>query len=275
MINFKVDESKCIHCGLCSSDCPALIIDNQTEFPTIKEGKEDNCLKCQHCLAICPSGAISILGKEPENSIPVTNEIPDSNEMEKLMKTRRSIRKFKPEALDKELIYQMISVASYAPTGHNDNAVRFSVVESRTEFDKLRNLVYDGIKKANEEMRIPKSMLFLNNFQAMWEMKNIDVLFRDAPHLLITSAPKNCASPQLDCGIAMTYFDLLANSNGIGTLWDGFAKMVIEGVIPEVKKMIGIPEDHKIGAVLLFGKASVKYARSIQNDNPEIKRISL
>jgi len=124
-------------------------------------------------------------------------------------------------------------------------------------------------------MKIPQSMLYLKNFQEMWEMKKIDILFRGAPHLLITSAPKNCASPQLDCGIAMTYFELLANSNGIGTLWDGFAKVVIESIIPNVKELIGIPANHTVGAVLLFGKSKVNYARSIQNDNPQIKTVSL
>ena len=94
-MNFKVNEDKCTHCGLCSSDCPVLIIDNKTEFPTIKEGKEENCLKCQHCLAVCPVGAISIWGKEPENSISAKSVIPQSIELENLMQTRRSIRKFK------------------------------------------------------------------------------------------------------------------------------------------------------------------------------------
>ena len=103
MMNFKVDQDKCDNCGLCSSECPVLIISNKTEFPTIKEGKEENCLKCQHCLAVCPQGAISIWSKEPENSINVTDQIPDPVEMENLMKTRRSIRRFKKDELDKEL----------------------------------------------------------------------------------------------------------------------------------------------------------------------------
>jgi nitroreductase len=168
-----------------------------------------------------------------------------------------------------------MSVAAYAPTGKNENAVQFSVVDNRNDMAKLRDLAYSRIKLYFEENRLPDSFMYLNNFREVWEAKQIDVIFRDAPHLLITSAPKSGTEPELDCSIASTYFDLLAQSNGIGTLWDGFAKYVFEDVAPELKKEIGIPENHEINAVLLFGKPAVKFARSIQNDTPNIKSIKL
>lgn len=266
MMNFKVDEDKCINCGLCSSECPVYIISNKTEFPTIKEGKEGNCLKCQHCLAVCPHEAISIWGKEPENSIDIATKTLDSKDLENLMQTRRSIRKFTKDDLDKDLIHHLISIASYAPTAQNDNSVQFTLVDNKKDMSKLRELTYKSLKKADEEDRIPESKKFLKNFLNAWETKHIDIIFRDAPHLLITSAPKDDTLPQVDSSIAMTYFDLLANSNGIGTLWDGFAKYVFEDVAPEIKKEIKIPENHEVVAVLLFGKPAIEFTRSIQND---------
>lgn len=274
-MNFKVDHKKCIHCGLCSLECPVLIINGKTDFPTIKDGKEENCLKCQHCLAVCPSAAISIWGKQPENSISGHSQGPKSDELANLMQTRRSIRKFTKAEIDKDLIHHLIAMASYAPTAKNENSVQFTVVDNRGEMSKLREWTYNQIKKASQENRIPEAHLYLNNFQNVWETKQIDVIFRDAPHLLIASAPKNGTFPIMDCGIAMTYFDLLANSNGIGTLWDGFAKYVFEDVVPELKKELGIPENHLISAVIVFGKPAVKFARSIQNDQPNIQRVCL
>ena len=100
-------------------------------------------------------------------------------------------------------------MASYAPTGKNENAVQFTVVDNKNDLVKLRELVYNYIKKAHAENRIPKSKLFLNDFQDLWCTKQIDVIFRDAPHLLITSAPKDGTTHQMDCCIAMTFFDLL------------------------------------------------------------------
>ena len=272
-MNFEVDKNKCTQCGLCASDCPVLIINAKTEFPTIKEGKENQCIKCQHCLAICPSEAISIWGKKPENSISVSEPIPSVKDMENLIKTRRSIRKFKNEEIDKSLIHHIISTASYAPTGHNANSVQFTVVDNKTDMRKFRDMAYQGIRKAFKENRIPASKIFLNDFHNLWKTKQIDVIFRNAPHLLIVSAPKKNTTPKTDSCIAMSYFELLANCYGIGTLWNGYAKWVIDEIVPVIKESIGIPDNHLVAATMSFGISAVKYARSIQNNSVNIMEV--
>lgn len=274
MIDFNVDTDKCTQCKICVSECPVLIINGKTEYPEIKEGKEENCLKCQHCLAVCPEGAISIWGKKPENSIAVNSAFPDVIELENLMQTRRSIRKFKKKTeVDKELIYRLASTALYAPTAKNENAVQFSIIDNRGDMEILRELAYGAIKKLNNEGTLPKRFSYLADFANVWYEKQIDVIFRDAPHLVIASAPKDGSLPKIDCSIALTYFDLLANSNGVGTLWDGFAKYVFEDVTPELKAKVGIPDSHEVVMVLLFGMSAVQYARSIENSDPNIKTI--
>ncbi len=275
MIDFKVDQHTCTQCKICVTECPVLIIDGKTAFPEIKDGKAGNCLKCQHCLAVCPEGAISIWGKNPENSISTNSAIPKPVELENLMQIRRSIRRYKNDEVPGDLIQHLISMASYAPTGKNENAVQFTVVDNKQDMARLRELTYTAIKQKNESNALPASYAYMLNFSSIWEAKGIDIIFRDAPHLLITSAPKNGTEPMTDCDIAATYFELLTASHGLGTMWDGFAKYVFVDIAPEIKATIGIPDDHEIGTVQLFGKPAVKFARSIQNDNPEIKRISL
>ncbi len=274
MMNFKVDIEKCTQCKICVSECPVLIINGKTEWPTIKEGKEDNCLKCQHCLAVCPTGAISIWGYNPENSIPATVPTPKRSDLENLMQTRRSIRRFKKEEVDKALIERLLTIASYAPTAKNENAVQFTVVDNKEEMSQLRALTYDTIKEISAAGNMPASMAFLSNFQNVWESKKIDVIFRGAPHVLIASAPVKSTAPDLDATLAMTYFDLLANTEVIGTLWDGFAKNVFEDVDSDLKSKMGIPNDHRIVSVLVFGFPAVKFPRSIQN-TPHIKSVKL
>lgn len=275
MIDFKIDEGKCIKCKLCVQECPVLIIDAKTEFPEIKEGKEENCIKCQHCLAVCPTAALSIWGKKPKDSVLVTDEIPQPEEMSRLIKTRRSVRKFKKDELGKEFVYNLLETAAYAPTGVNSNAVLFSVIDNKEDLSKLRQVVYNRIKKAKEEGRLPENREFLFNLQQLWENKKIDVVFRDAPHVLIVSAPNSISTPDADCYIAMSYFELLANSHGIGTLWNGFIKWVIRDVDPEIREIIGIPEDHYISVAMLFGKPAVKYSRAVQSDGLNLNRVSL
>jgi hypothetical protein len=60
------------------------------------------CWRCQHCLAVCPVGAISIFDKKPENSLPLP---PDEMRtyMEQLITSRRSCRRFLDKNVELEL----------------------------------------------------------------------------------------------------------------------------------------------------------------------------
>ncbi|QZT37551.1 nitroreductase family protein [Halosquirtibacter xylanolyticus] len=275
MMNFTVNQEKCNQCGMCGKDCPVLIIDCKSGFPTIKEGKEKNCLKCQHCLAICSQGAISIFGKDPKNSIPTSVDLPNSEALENLMKNRRSVRKFKQDEIDKSLIHSLLASASYAPTAKNENSVHLSVVDKKTGMQPLKELIYQTIQDKFEAGEISSRFQYLSNFSKVWFAKGIDVIFRDAPHVVIASAPEDGTSPDLDCTIALSYFELLANSNNVATLWDGFAANVLEDVAPELKEKVGVPAGNKVGMVMIFGHSARKYARSIQHEGENINTLSL
>ncbi|MFV0365515.1 MAG: nitroreductase family protein [Mangrovibacterium sp.] len=274
MLNFFVNTERCTQCGLCAKDCPVLIIDGKTKYPEIKAGKEQNCLKCQHCLAICPSAAISILGKQPENSISTFIPNPESVNLGKLIQTRRSVRNFKSENIAPELIEELIHVASHAPTAKNENAVQFTVVDNSDEMAELSTATYQHINQAATSGQLAEKASHLANFAKVWDAKGINVIYRNAPHLLIFSAPVENTQPVADCCIAASYFELLANSHNIATLWNGFALQAFEGTSPKLKEKLGIPSNHVIAAVLSFGKAAVKYARSVQNDNPKIVKVN-
>ena len=74
--NFIADESKCIHCGLCVKDCIEYAIEfDENKIP--KMTKPEICINCQHCFAICPTGAISINGKKVENSQEIKKQNPE------------------------------------------------------------------------------------------------------------------------------------------------------------------------------------------------------
>ncbi|MCU4154355.1 nitroreductase family protein [Carboxylicivirga sp. A043] len=275
MLDFKIDESRCTQCGLCSKECPMIIINGKNGIPEIKEGKESNCIKCQHCLAICPTGALSIFGKNPDDSLPLSNPIPSATEMEQLIKTRRSVRKFKKEEVPAETINKLLQTAAFAPTGHNKNEVLFTVTETKEDLSKVRSLVYDTLKKASEEGKIRPALAMFDSFQNMWHEKGIDVIFRDAPHIIFASAPRKNRNAVPDCVISMSYFELLANSMGIGTLWDGLLKIVAEDIVPDLYTALGIPEDHVVGYMMVYGYPEVKYARSIQSEGLHLNKIKL
>jgi nitroreductase len=235
------------------------------DFPSIVPEKEANCYKCQHCLAICPTGAVSILGLKPTDSRPLFGGYPDPDRLETLIKGRRSVRRYKDENLDPQLLQRLLEVAWYAPTGMNSRNVMFTVVDDRMKLAGLRSEVMAGLGRLVRENRLPDEMAFFADFVRLWEEKQVDILFRGAPHLLIASAPLNGASPVPDCLIALSYFELFAQSLGVGTVWNGLVKWAISSLLPETRQRLGIPDDHVIGYMMMFGKPAVHFARTVQH----------
>lgn len=272
MLDFQITRELCTRCGQCVADCPAMIIAMENGIPTIAPEKEATCYRCQHCLAICPSGAVSILGLKPTGSRPLAGNFPDPDKLETLMKGRRSVRRYKEENLDPQLLQRLLEVAWHAPTGMNSRQVLFTVVDDREKMAQLREEVMAGLTGLVRDNKLPAGMEFYANFIRMWDENRFDIIFRGAPHLLIASAPKSVASPLQDCMIALSYFELFAQANGVGTVWNGLLKWAINDLLPEFRQRLGIPDDHQIGYAMVFGKPAVHFARTAQHGPALINR---
>ncbi len=53
----KIDESKCVGCGVCVDNCPAEAIKMDGGCAKIDTSK---CIDCGNCVDNCPSAAISM-----------------------------------------------------------------------------------------------------------------------------------------------------------------------------------------------------------------------
>jgi nitroreductase/ferredoxin len=266
MLQFEVNRESCTRCGMCVIDCPArIIVMADDSCPSIAVEKESICYKCEHCLAICPTGSISILGLMASNSQPLFGGYPDPVKLETLIKGRRSVRRYRSENLDPALLQHLLEVAWHAPTGVNSRQVRFTVLDDGAKVAALRDEVMAGLVRLSKEGALPKGREYYSRFIDLWAKHKVDILFRNAPHLLIATAPKNVACPKEDCMIALSYFDLYAQANGVGTLWNGLAKGAINDLLPEIKERLDIPEDHLFGYVMTFGMPDVLYARTVQH----------
>ncbi len=266
MIDFNVNRQTCTMCGECVADCPARIITLAEDgYPAIIPEKESTCYRCQHCLAICPTGSVSILGQHASDCRPLKGAFPDPDALETLIRGRRSVRRFKQDNLDPALFQKLLDVAWQAPTGVNSRQVRFTVLDSHDKVVQLRNEVITGLKKLVNNNALTDRLGYFANFVSIWEKHRVDIIFRDAPHLLIASAPQHLASPMQDCLIALTSFDLFAQANGVGTLWNGLAKWAMNDILPETRHRLGIPDDHLFGYAMVFGMPAVHYARTVQH----------
>ena len=275
MLNFTINEDRCIKCGTCAGDCPAqCIVMEKDDFPSIP--KEDSCIRCQHCLAICPTGALSILGADPDDSLNLHYELPTAHSMETLIKGRRSTRHYKKQSLSAETIKKLLETAWHAPTGTNAQSVLFTVTMTREITETLGKEIYARLDKMLPELDPEKDGLpqkYMRMAYGAYNEHGMDVILRSAPHVLIASAPKTIPLPREDSIIALTTFDLLTQTMGIGTLWDGMLKWCLADFFPDLAVRLGVPEDHTIGYTMVFGRPAVHYHRTVQRTPVEMNLV--
>ena len=76
--------------------------------------------------------------------------------------------------------------------------VQFTVIDDIEVMAQLREITYNAIAKAGEEGKITDRLSFIYEFAKLWKKPGVDVIFRGAPHIVITSSPEDCATPAQD-----------------------------------------------------------------------------
>ena len=127
------------------------------------------------------------------------------NEVIEMMKTRRSIRKFKPDALPDEIIEQIAEAGTYAATGKN--------LQSPTIIAVTNKQLRDRISEMNRKI-------------GGWQ-EGFDP-FYGAPAMMIVLADKNVPTAVYDGSLVMGNLMLAAHSLGVGSIWIHRAKEEFE-----------------------------------------------
>jgi len=265
---FTIDEKWCRKDGFCVADCPAMIIEMKTpdSFPTPVEGAEQRCINCGHCVAVCPHSALT-LDRMPIASCPPINKdlLPGPDQVEQLLRSRRSIRSYHDKPVEKETIQGIIDLARYGPTGSNSQQVQWLVVSSREEVVKLTELAVDWMRSTVKAKNPMAEQFQMAGIIRAWE-NGIDFICREAPALVVTHGPEAYPVMAVDSTIALTFFDLAAPSSGLGTCWAGFF-MAAASYWPELTQAMELPDGHKpFGAMMVGYPAAVYHRLPARND---------
>lgn len=149
---------------------------------------------------------------------------------------RRSIRKFKPDAVSHELLNEIVELASYAPSWKHTQITRYIAVEGALK-DKIASegtSIYPGNGRiiANAPMLV-----------AVTVIKNRSGFERDGSY----STPRKDTWQMYDAGVASQTFCLAAYEKGLGS--------VIMGLFDQdkVEALLGLPEDRELVALIPIG----------------------
>ena len=267
----SINESLCVGCGACVRECPGYILDKTSSGKAaVNANREKGCIGCQHCVAVCPASAVEVDGVGAKDCLP-KGELPKEEQMFNLIRMRRSIRSWSDRPIDAQTIEKLKNVLNWTATGCNDHSLRFTFVTNPAVFDELKTKIYGFINRpvVNYLLRW-KFRKFQGYFDAI--KNGTDVIFRNAPAMVIASVPKSAPCALTDPVIALSNFDLYAQTLGLGTCWCGFAERIFKRY-PKLVRGIEMPAGYRVGAVMLFGYPSAPYMRSTAQKSFETQLI--
>ena len=265
----EIDSLKCIRCEACVRDCPVGILKPDADgIPCVAPEEERFCLNCQHCLAICPKGAVHCQGVAAEDCA-APGPLPQPDEMANLFRQRRSIRQFRDESLPPEILVKMTDLLAWTPTGENDRRMIFVVVQDKSDMEPYRTIAGRLLKLLSRIGIFKLASPDVRRFQKDI-LNDKDVIFRNAPHLIIAAVHRKAPCHQADPWIALSAFDWYAQTLGIGTCWGGLAVNIFRWSW-QMRRRLNLPSGYRVGAVMLFGKPAVRYARSTRPPQFEIR----
>jgi nitroreductase/NAD-dependent dihydropyrimidine dehydrogenase PreA subunit len=265
-----IDEERCKKDGLCAAECPAVIIRLKEDgFPEMVAGGEELCLLCGHCVAVCPEGALSHQHCTREECPPIDPKLAlTERQAMQFLRTRRSVRRYQDKPVEREKIQRLIEIARYAPTGSNSQLVEWLVVDDKSKIKDLAGLTIDYFRRLLQEEPQAASYASLPRAIAAWEA-GYDAVLRNAPALVVASAPQEAFNGMIDVALALCYLDLMAPVFGLGTCWAGMLQRALR-LAPPVKEALGVPARHPHHYPMMLGYPKVKYYRLPERKHPRI-----
>lgn len=251
MAFLSLNKKACRRDGLCAEECPLSLLTQDNEgYPEAKPESDSVCIRCGHCVAVCPHRALHLDAIDDTLSVPLRPELAISaGAAEQFLKSRRSVRAYEQRPVPREVLAQLLDVTRWAPSATNRQPVKWIVFDDREQLRALAGLAAEGLRK------IP----YFARLVADWD-KGCDRIFRGAPALAIAFAEQQAFDPGADCTIAITYLELAAHAHGLGACWAGVLLAAMPQN-PEIVRFLEIPGQHRVYAAMMLGYPKNAYAR--------------
>ncbi|MBR2647075.1 MAG: nitroreductase [Clostridia bacterium] len=158
--------------------------------------------------------------------------------------TRKSVKKYKPDVVPKELLDKIVEAGLHAPSGLNKQAPIILVVTDKTVRDQLSaiNMGKDPFHRADP--------------------------FYGAPAVLVVLADKSASTYLYDGSLVMENMLLAAHALGLGACWIHRAKETFE--LPEGKALLeklGIEGDYEGIGNCIVGYADIEPEKKPRKEN--------
>lgn len=268
---FVVDENKCARDGLCTMACPLTIIlqKGKGTFPEPRKNADELCIACGHCVAVCPTGALSHREMSPDQCAPLRKDLLlDGEQAEHFLRSRRSIRNYKDEPVDSEMISRLIDIARCAPSGHNTQPVKWLVIHDHETLKRMVGMVIDWMRDMLKNQREIAKGLHMDIIVGAYKF-GFDGVCRGAPHVIAAHAPRDAMPAPAACTIALAYLELAAPALGLGTCWGGYFTVAANQWEP-LKETLSLPDGDVVYGAVMLGHPKFRYQRLPVRKDPQV-----
>lgn len=169
-----------------------------------------------------------------------------------IIKSRRSIRRYKNEQITEDALAKILEAGRFAPSGHNNQTAHYVVIQKRDVLNELRDIVKGEFAKMDlpEDNHNPMSAAIRLSKAGKYNF------MYNPPTFIIAANKRNYGNAMADCTLGLGYMMLAANTLNIGTCWINQLRWLNDNpVVIEYLKKLGISETEIVCGSLAVGYA--------------------
>jgi len=193
--------------------------------------------------------------KDYKNAIFVTEDMLKDKKLLYLIKSRRSIRKWKKTPIKNEDIKELIEAGVFAPSGCNTQNQKFLIIKNPKDIDFIAKNRTMEVKKAKALI-----IYYSDNSKCVYNLNGKNKVLGNIPYF--------------DCGASIQNILLLAHRKGLGACWFVMSDKMAK--VPEINKKFNIPSNLTIMGMIALGypNEKINYNKGLHQKRP-IKRKDL
>ncbi|SMC30816.1 nitroreductase family protein [Polynucleobacter kasalickyi] len=163
-----------------------------------------------------------------------------------ILYSRRSIRNFKPDSIDSELIVQLLDAATQAPSAMHAQPCAFVIIQDpallKTISSDVKNNIRGQCKKLNEVSNHTLEIINQMNYE----------VFYNAPALILICSQFFSKFSAADCWLAAENLMLCAQAKGLGSCIIGLSIETFN--LDKWKTLLDIPDNVEVIVPIIIGK---------------------
>ncbi|MCC8143851.1 MAG: nitroreductase family protein [Tannerellaceae bacterium] len=253
----------------------------------MKVHNRENCIRCGHCVAICPTDSVKHAIFPPEKVHGIDHDnLPAPDQLMLLIKSRRSNRAFSKQVVPEGLLDLIVEAAHRAPTASNKQELAFTLI---TDPEKLKQIIQLTVDVFDEKMKninrpvvkalvtriMPDTYKMIGRLGALVSMVKAgkDPILRGATALLFIHSPKEHAYyGKIDGNLAYQNGSLMAEALGVSQFYTGFVcRAIDEDKKGRFNELLGI--EGTIHAGMALGMPAFKFSKYIDKEEIKLKKI--